>query len=69
MRVRNIRFYQAMQVVLDLLAVAIAWSFTIQMRVWLNPLAAQRVSWSAAGRWTPSLLAVLAIWMVMAWRI
>ncbi len=69
MRVRNIRFYQAMQVVLDLLAVAIAWSFTIQMRVWLNPLAAQRVSWSAAGRWPPSLLAVLAIWMVMAWRI
>ena len=43
MHVRNLRFYQTMQFVLDLLAVTVAWSCTIQMRVLLNPLASQRV--------------------------
>jgi hypothetical protein len=43
MHVRNLRFYQTMQFVLDLLAVTAAWSCTIQMRVLLNPLATQRV--------------------------
>ena len=56
MNVRNVRFYQTMQFVLDLLAVTVAWSCTIQMRVLLNPLTSQRVSWNAALIWAPSLI-------------
>jgi exopolysaccharide biosynthesis polyprenyl glycosylphosphotransferase len=69
MHVRNLRFYQTMQFVLDLLAMTIAWSCTIQTRVLLNPLAARRVSWSAAAIWAPSLMMVLVLWIVMAWRL
>jgi exopolysaccharide biosynthesis polyprenyl glycosylphosphotransferase len=69
MNVRNLRFYQTMQFVLDLLAVTAAWSCTIQMRVLLNPLASQRVSWSAASVWAPSLMMILVLWIVMAWRL
>src|SRR5271156_2047810 len=69
MHVRNLRFYQTMQFVLDLLAVTIAWSCTIQMRVLLNPLATRRVSWNAASLWAPSLMIVLALWIVLAWRL
>jgi exopolysaccharide biosynthesis polyprenyl glycosylphosphotransferase len=69
MHVRNVRFYQAMQFVLDLLAVTVAWSCTIQMRVLLNPLTSQRVSWMYASDWAPSLMMVLALWIVMAWRL
>ena len=69
MHVRNLRFYQTMQFVLDLLAVTAAWSCTIQMRVLLNPLTSQRVSWSAASIWAPSLMMILVLWIVMAWRL
>ncbi len=69
MHVRNLRFYQTMQFVLDLLAVSVAWSCTIQMRVLLNPLATQRVSWTYASIWAPSLMMVLVLWIVMAWRL
>ncbi len=69
MNVRNVRFYQTMQFVLDLLAVTSAWSCTIQMRVLLNPLTSQRVSWSAASIWAPSLMMILVLWIVMAWRL
>ena len=69
MHVRNVRFYQTMQFVLDLLAVTIAWSCTVQMRVLLNPLTSQRVSWTSASIWAPSLMMVLALWIVMAWRL
>src|SRR5579862_8499688 len=69
MHVRNTRFYQTMQFVLDLLAVTVAWSCTIQMRVLLNPLTTQRVSWTYASSWAPSLIMVLALWIVMAWRL
>src|ERR1700749_3587166 len=69
MHVRNLRFYQTMQFVLDLLAVTVAWSCTIQMRVLLNPLASQRVSWTYASIWAPSLITVLALWIVMACRL
>ena len=46
MHVRNLRFYQTMQFVLDLLAVSVAWTCTIQIRVLLNPLATQHVTWT-----------------------
>ncbi len=69
MHVRNLRFYQTMQFVLDLLAVSTAWICTIQMRVLLNPLTSQRVSWTYASIWAPSLLVVLALWVMMAWRL
>src|ERR1700679_677182 len=69
MHVRNLRFYQTMQFVLDLLAVTIAWSCTIQIRVLLNPLATQRVSSSAVSIWAPSLILVLVLWVSMAWRL
>jgi exopolysaccharide biosynthesis polyprenyl glycosylphosphotransferase len=69
MHIRNLRLYQTMQFVLDLLAVTIAWSCTIQMRVLLNPLATQFVSWNSAELWAPSLMMVLALWVVMAWRL
>src|ERR1700733_9480330 len=69
MHVRNLRFYQTMQFVLDLLAVSVAWSSTIQIRVLLNPLAIQRVSWNNASIWAPSLMTVLGLWIVMAWRL
>jgi exopolysaccharide biosynthesis polyprenyl glycosylphosphotransferase len=69
MHVRNQRFYRAMQFVLDLLAVTIAWSCTVQMRVLLNPLTRQRVSWTHASIWAPSLLLVLMLWIIMACRL
>ncbi len=69
MHVRNIRFYQTMQFVLDLLAVTAAWSCTIQTRVLLNPLTDRWVSWNYASIWAPSLMTVLALWVVMAWRL
>jgi exopolysaccharide biosynthesis polyprenyl glycosylphosphotransferase len=69
MHVRNPRFYQTMQFVLDLLAVTVAWSCTIQMRVLLNPLANRWVSWTYAGTWAPSLVSILVVWAVMAWRL
>ena len=69
MHVRNLRFYQTMQFVLDLLAVSTAWICTIQMRVLLNPLTTQRVSWTYASIWAPSLMVVLTLWVLMAWRL
>ena len=69
MHVRNLRFYQTMQFVLDLLAVSVAWTCTIQMRVLLNPLATQRVSWTYASIWAPSLMMILVLWIIMAWRL
>src|SRR6202167_2565684 len=69
MHVRNLRFYQTMQFVLDLLAVSVAWSCTIQIRVLLNPLASQHVAWNYASIWAPSLMMVLVLWIIMAWRL
>jgi exopolysaccharide biosynthesis polyprenyl glycosylphosphotransferase len=69
MHVRNLRFYQTMQFVLDLLAVTVAWSCTIQIRVLLNPLATQRVTSNAVSIWAPSLILVLVLWISMAWRL
>src|SRR5271156_1570246 len=69
MQVRNLRFYQPLQFVLDLLAVLVAWSCTIQIRVLLNPLATQHVAWNYASIWAPSLMMVLVLWIVMAWRL
>ncbi len=69
MHVRNLRFYQTMQFVLDLLAVTVAWSAAIQMRVLLSPLVNRWVSWSAASIWAPSLMMVLVLWVALAWRL
>src|SRR6202007_2846309 len=69
MHVRNLRFYQTMQFVLDLLAVTVAWSCTIQMRVFLNPLTTQRVSWTYASICDASLLLILMLCIVVAWRL
>src|SRR6202044_2407691 len=69
MHVRNLRFYQTMQFVLDLLAVSVAWSCTIPLRVLLNPLASQHVAWVYASVWAPSLMMVLVLWIGMAWRL
>src|ERR1700689_3376404 len=69
MHVRNLRLYQTMQFVLDLLAVSVAWICTIQMRVLLNPLTTQHVTWTHASIWAPSLMMVLILWVVMAWRL
>jgi exopolysaccharide biosynthesis polyprenyl glycosylphosphotransferase len=69
MHVRNLRLYQTMQFVLDLLAVSLAWTCTIQMRVMLNPLTTQHVAWTYASIWAPSLMTVLVLWILMAWRL
>jgi exopolysaccharide biosynthesis polyprenyl glycosylphosphotransferase len=69
MHVRNLRLYQTMQFVLDLLAVSVAWICTIQMRVLLNPLTTQHVTWTHASIWAPSLMLVLILWILMAWRL
>ena len=69
MHVRNVRFYQTMQFVLDLLALTLAWTSAVQARVLLNPLSSHAVSWSAAALWAPSLLLILVLWSLMAWRI
>src|SRR6202167_5853231 len=69
MHVRNLRLYQTMQFVLDLLAVSVAWICTIQMRVLLNPLTTRHLTWTHASIWAPSLMMVLILWVVMAWRL
>jgi exopolysaccharide biosynthesis polyprenyl glycosylphosphotransferase len=58
-----------MQFVLDLLAVSLAWTCTIQMRVMLNPLTTQHVAWTYASIWAPSLMMILILWIIMAWRL
>src|SRR6202522_3115770 len=69
MHVRNLRLYQTMQFVLDLIAVSLAWTCTIEMRVLLNPLTTQHVAWTYASIWAPSLMTVLVLWILMAWRL
>src|ERR1700728_888129 len=67
MHIRNLRLYQTMQFVLDLIALTVAWSSAIQTRV--LPLASQRVSGDAATFWAPPLMMVLVLWSSMAWRL
>src|ERR1700691_3457517 len=69
MHVRNLRLYQTMQFVLDLLAVSLAWTCTIQMRVMLNPLTKEHVAWTYASIWAPSLMMILILWIIMSWRL
>jgi exopolysaccharide biosynthesis polyprenyl glycosylphosphotransferase len=69
MHIRNPRFYQVTQTVLDLLAVTAAWNCTIQTRVLLNPWAGRWVGRNQAPLWAPSLVVILVLWIVIAWRL
>jgi FlaA1/EpsC-like NDP-sugar epimerase len=69
MHVRNLRLYQALRLLADAIAVACAWRLTIDMRIVLNSLTSQQVTVQEANFWAPSLLVVLALWSVLAWRL
>jgi len=69
MRIRNLHVYQVMRLLADAIAVACAWCLTIAMRILLNPLTSQQVSIAEVTLWAPSLLVVLALWSLLAWRL
>ncbi len=69
MRIQNLRLYQALRLLADAVAVACAWRITIDMRILLNGLASQHVTIREANFWAPSLLVVLALWSLLAWRL
>ena len=69
MRVRRLRIYQALRLLADAIAVACAWRLTIDMRILLNSLASQQVTIRESTFWAPSLLYVLALWSLIAWRL
>jgi exopolysaccharide biosynthesis polyprenyl glycosylphosphotransferase len=67
--VRNLRLYQAMRLMADAIAVACAWRLTIDARILLNTVASQQVTVREARFWAPSLLVVLVLWSLLAWRL
>ena len=69
MRVRTLRLYQALRLLADAIAVACAWRLTIDIRILLNSLTSQQVTVEEATFWAPSLLLVLALWSLLAWRL
>ena len=69
MRVRNIRIYQALRLLADAIAVACAWRLTIDIRILLNSMTSQQVKFAQAAFWAPSLLVVLVLWSLLAWRL
>jgi exopolysaccharide biosynthesis polyprenyl glycosylphosphotransferase len=69
MRVRTLRLYQALRLLADAIAVACAWRLTINIRIVLNSLTSQQVRVEEATFWAPSLLLVLALWSLLAWRL
>jgi exopolysaccharide biosynthesis polyprenyl glycosylphosphotransferase len=69
MRVRNLHLYQVLRLLTDAIAVACAWRLTVAMRILLNSVASQQVSIVEAKLWAPSLLLVLALWSLLAWRL
>ena len=69
MRLRNLHLYQVLRLLADAIAIAGAWRLTVAIRILLNPVASQQVSIVEATFWAPSLLVVLALWTVLAWRL
>jgi exopolysaccharide biosynthesis polyprenyl glycosylphosphotransferase len=69
MRVRNLHFYQVLRLLADAIAVACAWRLTIALRILLNPIASQQVTMVESALWAPSLLIVLVLWFLLAWRL
>ena len=69
MHVRTLRLYQALRLLADAIAVACAWRLTIDIRIFLNSLTSQQVTVEEATFWAPSLLLVLALWSLLAWRL
>ena len=69
MQSRPLRRHQALRLLADAVAIACAWTLTITIRVLLNSLAPQQVTVSGATLWAPSLLVVLMVWSLLAWRL
>jgi hypothetical protein len=69
MRVRNLHVYQVLRLLADAIAVACAWRLTIALRILLNPVASQQVTMVESALWAPSLLIVLVLWSLLAWRL
>jgi len=69
MRLRNLHLYQALRLLADAIAIACAWRLTVAIRILLNPVVYQQVTIMEATFWAPSLLVVLALWSVLAWRL
>lgn len=69
MRLRNLHFYQVLRLLADAIAIACAWRLTVAIRILLNSVASQQVTIVEATFWAPSLLVVLALWSVLAWRL
>jgi len=69
MRLRHLHLYQVMRLLADAIAIASAWRLTVAIRILLNPVASQQVTIAEATFWAPSLLVVLALWSLLAWRL
>ena len=69
MRVRNLHLYQVLRLLADAIAIACAWRLTIAMRILLNPVVSKQLTIVEAPLWAPSLLVVLVLWFLLAWRL
>lgn len=69
MRLRSLHLHQVLRLLTDALAIACAWRLTVALRILLNPVASQQVTIVEATFWAPSLLIVLALWSLLAWRL
>ncbi|HXE13954.1 MAG TPA: sugar transferase [Bryobacteraceae bacterium] len=68
MYVRNPRLYHVWQILLDLIALAVIWQVTIELRIRLNPVAMAEVTHEAVTFWAPSLGWIALIWLVLSLR-
>ncbi len=69
MRVRNLHLYQVLRLLADAIAIACAWRLTIAMRILLNTVVSKQLTMVEAPLWAPSLLVVLVLWFLLAWRL
>jgi exopolysaccharide biosynthesis polyprenyl glycosylphosphotransferase len=69
MRVRNLHLYQVLRLLADAIAIACAWRLTIALRILLNTVVSKQVTIVEATVWAPSLLVVLVLWFLLAWRL
>src|ERR1700761_2144753 len=60
----NRRIHYLFQLLIDSLAIAIAWECTIRLRVSLNPVLFAHVTLTQAQLWVPPLFVILPLWIV-----
>src|SRR4051812_43444325 len=61
------RHFQALQAVLDVLAILLAWQISISLRILLNPVMTIHLTRNLLKSMTPPIGGILILWVVAAW--